>query len=63
MPRCKNCKEKFNQYREGLITQEELLVWLETHQIHGAIRNTEINAPDTYCGYDYKNQKWIVEEL
>ena len=61
-------KEKFRQYREGMITQDEWFVWLETHQIHGAIRNTEIfwlfpNAPDAYCGYDYKNQKWVIEVL
>ena len=48
----KDMKEKFNQYREGLITQAELFLLLEMNQIHGAIDNE-----NRFCGYDYKNQE------
>jgi len=50
--------EKFNQYLEGLISENELMWYLENISIRGSITFTHDGCRG-FIGFDYKNQNWV----
>lgn len=49
-------KEILNQYRNGLLSKSETYSALDLYKIRG-----EFNSVGLFCGYDYKEQRWIDE--
>jgi hypothetical protein len=48
-----HCAAVVFQYFDGLITEAEMTVSLDTMSIRGACDN------ERFCGYDYRAQRWL----
>lgn len=46
-------KDRVQQFRDGMISEDELRGILSAHQIRGSF------SPSGWTGYDYVNQQWI----